>query len=202
MAKIAVTPNFGLPYPACPDCQPCPDCPGGLDAFENLARAVDTALAGLSLRLTDLEGSLPSAVVKALDETVNNSAVMQADDELRLVFPRNRLFVIRASIIHNSNSTADFKFQFTETTGSVGATGAFDVIAIPAGGAALTIQSGTLGTVFTGEGAGADRAMVVQGWVLLGGTNDGTLKVEWAQNTANPSNTVVKAGSWLEGVVI
>jgi hypothetical protein len=45
---MAFTPNFGLPYPACPDCQPCPDCPGGLDAFENLARATDTALSGLS----------------------------------------------------------------------------------------------------------------------------------------------------------
>ena len=163
--------------------------------------AVPTLLAG-ELPDSDKWASILSflgyGVIKAANETVNNSTTLQADDELLLTFSRNCIHVVRASIIHNSNSTADFKFRFNETTGSVGATAAFDVIAIPAGGAGLTIQSGTVGTVFTGEGAGADRAMVVQGWISLGGTNNGTLKVEWAQNTADASNTQVKANSWLE----
>lgn len=74
MLDLAVTPNFGLPYPACPDCQPCPDCPGGLDAFENLARAVDTALAdidsdvtSLTTRVTTLETSVAAMLAAWTD---------------------------------------------------------------------------------------------------------------------------------------
>lgn len=66
---MAVTPNFGLPYPACPDCQPCPDCPGGLDAFENLARATDTALAGISATATAAAAAAAAAMAEAQQAT-------------------------------------------------------------------------------------------------------------------------------------
>lgn len=59
---MAVTPSFGLRYPACPDCQPCPNCPGGLDAFENLARDTDTALASVAAQEAADVASLDSRV--------------------------------------------------------------------------------------------------------------------------------------------
>jgi hypothetical protein len=46
-------------------------------------------------------------------------------------------------------------------------------------------------------GTAADLVMDAWGLVIMGGTA-GTLQTQWAQNTANVSDTIVKAGSFLE----
>lgn len=160
--------------------------------------AVPTLLAGEipdASKWSDILEFLGFGVVKAVSENLSSNAALQDDDELRLSMVANRLYAVTASFIQNSNSTADFKFSFVETS-SGGVDGYFDVVAIPSGGTALTIQSGTFGTVFTGEGASANRAMLVTGWISVG-ANSGDVLVQWAQNTSNASTTSMIADSYL-----
>jgi len=161
--------------------------------------AVPTLLAGEmpdASKWANILSFLGFGVVKQATENLPPSTTtLQNDDELRLTFATNSLYEVRAGIIHNSNSTADFKFAFSETSAG-GVTGHFDVLALGAGGANLQIFGGALGTAFNDEGAGANRTMLVQGW-LNTGANSGDLVVTWAQNFSNASTTQVIAGSWL-----
>lgn len=45
-------------------------------------------------------------------------------------------------------------------------------------------------------GAGTNRGILIMGWVV-NSTNAGNVQLQWAQNTADASDTKVKAGSWL-----
>lgn len=136
---------------------------------------------------------LPVGTVKTSAENRSSSTTLTSDAVLRADYQTNATYVIQGLIVHNSNSTADFKFQIADS-GSVTSL-RLSVLAIPQGGSALTIQEGTNGTVFTGEGASADRAMWISGSCVVGATS-GALIVQWAQRVSDPSSTAVAAGSY------
>jgi hypothetical protein len=138
----------------------------------------------------------PIGTYKSTGENRNNTTTFADDAVLRADFGNtNCNYLVLARIIHNSSATADFKFQFADTSGG-GTTMSFTATGIPLTLTTLQNSEGGLGTAMLYEGGGANRAVIVVG-VLSVGTNTGAIKLQWAQNTSDASFTAVAAGSFL-----
>lgn len=134
---------------------------------------------------------------KSENETVNDWNVLQDDDELIVTVPNATRFAIVGALHFTSNNIPDFKYQIT---GSVAPTFFHcSYWAIAAGETAFT-------NIVTNNAADATGLQQIIGPGGIGscwfdGTvynNTGaslTLTIQWAQNTANASDTIVYAGS-------
>lgn len=142
-----------------------------------------------SNRLTKLE---PIVARKTTTETVNNSTTMQNDDELLWAVAANKLYRFELHLFYISDSTPDFKMQFTGPAGFIMRWGHISV------NDSLSFRdpgylSEAAVAVFGGDGS--DRYVIINGIVATVGTA-GTLRLQWAQNTANASNTQVRDNSF------
>ena len=131
-------------------------------------------------------------VIKQVDETVNNSATLQDDDEfLFAVGTAFARYTVRGRIVFNSGATPDIKSGWS---GPAGFSMSWSTIGFTGGvwQSNTATEAGTLAI----DGPGADDEFFIEGVVIVGGTT-GTLRYRWAQNTANASNTIVRANSSL-----
>lgn len=127
-------------------------------------------------------------IVKESDETVNSSTSMQSDDELAFSPGDNQKWDITIGLIVNSGATPDFKFEIIAGL----ETGYFTVVG-PLGTIGGLVGIGDDVVVTT---SGSDESILVRG-VLYNGNSGSTIGIRWAQNTSDPGNTTVKAGSYL-----
>lgn len=144
----------------------------------------------LSALVTEIR---PLMARKTIDETIISSSTLQNDDELFLVVAANCVYRIAARINYNSGTTPDFKMAFTYPSGL---TMKYAANQVPAAGSAFAEFESIETTIQLAEGAGADRALLIEGIVIV--TTGGTLQIQWAQNTLTASNTIVRAGSYME----
>lgn len=145
-------------------------------------------------RVGVLEQQQIQLVYKTVDETVNNSAVLQNDDDLLVTAEPNSQYDFRLWMVINTGTTPDFKMGWT---GPSGATLSWSVqegntIVI----AAVLQGPFTLASVVPLNGAASDQMILAEGLLTTGATG-GAFRLQWAQNTANVSNTSVKATSRL-----
>ena len=133
---------------------------------------------------------------KVSDETVNNSSVLQDDDDFVASVAANEDFKFELRFSYQGNTTADIKFTFTAPSGcsirwnypqgfgvsTVGAIATVDDIIVSGGGPVTP----------NGPGASVSRMHTLVGMVSNGAT-PGDLQFQWAQNTANASDTTVLA---------
>lgn len=153
-----------------------------------------TFLAGEILTASALNSSLPRIVRKTSDETVNNSATFQDDNELFLSVEASTSYRVHLQLVYQSNATPDFKYQFTAPSGATFPVWTF----LGKGGGVLVHDiAGSSGGVVGLDGNAANTAFEAWG-ILVVSSTAGTLRVQWAQNTANASDTIVRAGSFLE----
>jgi len=128
-------------------------------------------------------------IVKPSDETVNNSATYQDDDHFQFAVSDGDQWHIRLMLLlDNPDATADFKFQFAISGGSlttVGPYAQFD----PASSGFASSTNGVLN--FTT--ATTDSVAVLDAYVFV--TTGGTLALQWAQNSAYAGNSVVNQNS-------
>lgn len=127
---------------------------------------------------------------KTSDETVNNSATLQNDDHLFLSVAASTTYELDGVLHYNSGTTPDFKFGWTVPTGL---TMKYTVQAVSGSFNGFSQDQTTIPAI---DGQGVDVAAVLTGIVIVS-TTAGTLTLQWAQNTANASNTIVRAGSYL-----
>ena len=134
-------------------------------------------------------------IVKAADETVNNSTTLQDDDHLLFAVAANEKWQFEGHIFYSTSTVADLKATFSGPASAVGhITFETDVSET-----ATNFESTALGTgeAISGDGAGLIRGMRFWG-AIANGANAGNLAFQWAQNTAEVSNTVVHAGSYIK----
>lgn len=138
-------------------------------------------------------GYVPLMVIKSANEIVNNSATYQDDNELAIAAAAGITYGWSLAVFSTSGTTPDIKMQMTAPSGT-------------SWGYGMRMAYNTAGTFefnpFTGGilgatyGAGSVIQAAAEGTFVTGGTA-GTLRLQWAQNTANASDTTVHAGSWL-----
>lgn len=134
--------------------------------------------------------------VKTASETVNNSTTLQDDDHINNIpFKANTAYFIRGFFIITSSAVADIKLQIvvsqTPQAGNwvtkISASGN-NVIGLVSGYGSTQALS-TQGTV---------DFCTVEGYLLTHASNAGTIKLQWAQNTLEASNSQLHSGSHLE----
>jgi len=151
--------------------------------------------AGDILHADDLN---PLFAYKTADESVNSGTTgttLQDDDHLFLSVAANTRYLVECFFAWTSPVAADFKFTFTTPVGVAGMWTALNPTLASAVSAPYT-GSLSWGSTGTFEGFNLDMFARVNGILVVGGTA-GTLRLQWAQNTANASNTTVRQYSWL-----
>ena len=132
---------------------------------------------------------------KDADETVNNSTTLQDDDDLTFTMTADKLYAFEMALLMTGNSSADFKLNI-----DVASSGTADYL--------LTYANP--GLSFTGEikwegqstSVGVDGSWhqsvsaKASGIMVCDGTNR-LVKLQWAQASANASDTKLLKGSWL-----
>lgn len=140
-----------------------------------------------------------SRVVKTADETVNNSAALQADNHLTLAVAANKRYGWRANLWFSSGTTPDIQWEFIVPSG---ATGQYSGMGLGTAGAdnegpTYAYGAGVGGPDDQGQGVGVKRHRRFEGFLKTSSTA-GNLALNWAQNSANATDTVVYEGSTLE----
>ncbi len=167
-----------------------------------------TFLAGQRLAAADLN-DLNAAVVLASDATVNNTTTLTAVSGMSFDLAASSTYILDGWLRWASNPTADFKVGWTIPSGADGWWTMFNpyVASSPVGGrervgymdtSTISLQgSNALSSTGDDESTGTiDLAAIPRGYIVTS-TSAGTLQLAFAQNTANGSNTILGAGSWL-----
>jgi hypothetical protein len=153
---------------------------------------VATFVSGQRLTAAQLEDLLPLWKRKTSTETLNNDNTLQNDDQLFLPVAANTEYQLEMRLRISSGATPDWKCLFTFP---VGLTMNYNVTTITAG--ATTLQNFDLDQTSTTTVEGGQTSLFFDGTVVVSSTA-GTLQLQWAQNTANASDTSVLAGSYLK----
>jgi hypothetical protein len=138
-------------------------------------------------------GSLVN-IVKPSNETVNNSATLQDDDHLTFPIGANEEYTYRFVIQANSGATPDLRFAVSAPAGATCRVSYSDIE-----GATSNGQYGCGVSTASIPGNGAVDLYEITGSVTNGAT-PGSVTLRWAQFTANASNTIVYAGSYVQAV--
>lgn len=142
---------------------------------------------------TQLDSLVPIYARKTADETVNNSATLQNDDHLSWAVAASCVYELEVHVAYSSGTTPDAKIAWTYPTGlTMVVTG---IIGYDAAGTLVSNGNFAETTVLQLGGTGADAHYSIWAIVTVSSTA-GTLQLQWAQNTANASNTVFRAGSY------
>lgn len=140
----------------------------------------------------DQAGDGVAFVTKAADETVNNSAVLQNDDHLFFPVGANETWVFNVEFAAQSNTTPDIKFAVTAPATSTCLYNFY----LPTGTQNSRVTTcGTQTTVLNGNNT--NQSYIGYGTITTAGTA-GNIQLQWAQNTANGSNTIGRQGSILK----
>lgn len=124
---------------------------------------------------------------KASTEAVNNSTVLQNDDELLWAVAASVIYWFEATIQYFSTSVADIKIQWTLPAGAIMRWSAIGV------DTALAFKCPSALTESSVQSFGGDstaRVIEIRGTVIVS-TTAGNLRLQWAQNTAEATNTQV-----------
>jgi len=141
-------------------------------------------------------GGQTEVTIKSADETINNSAVQQADDELHFSIGANEVVAAEYILFIDGSNAADLKFSFTvpalctwymSTSGRDAAGN--DVFDVDETAGDMTVQA-----VGATKPHNTARATVI----FINGANSGTVSLTWAQAVANASDMTVKAGSLMK----
>lgn len=128
--------------------------------------------------------------VQGADQTINSSTTL-ADSELILPVKKGRKYRIEGKIFTTGTSATPGMKACLTHSGQTSPTLYGSLTFVSA--TALLNEAMTTGT--TTGGATAYRHIDIDGYFVPDG--NGVIKFQFAQNTSNAGNTVVKAGSWL-----
>lgn len=163
--------------------------------------ANDTAIQ--SNQITDKIIIVPPHLIirKTADETVNNSATLQDDNVLKLVLGASGIWAFELQLLTSASATnTDWKFGWTVPAGCTmlwgshqeGTSYVWDAPGVGTAPGALGNES----TVLVVGSANVTGGFFVRGVIRMS-TTAGTVQLQWAQNTAQASNSIVLTDSIL-----
>jgi hypothetical protein len=126
--------------------------------------------------------------MKAADETVNTSATLQDDNDLFFSGLVGESWGVTVALNVNSGTTPDFKTNWNKPAGATAKHATF--YSNPTASQPWTSSDLVFATDAT------EQLIVIYAAIVIGGTA-GTVTFQWAQNTSNASNTIVRAGSFM-----
>jgi len=131
-----------------------------------------------------------TVVRKTADETVNNSSTLQNDDHLLFAVAANEVWEFRIILrMLAASATPDYKFALSLPALGSGVW-VIEYPIIPA----TTLGADVTTALKVDSWTGGDRWCFLQG-VYVGGANAGNVQLQWAQYTANASDSKVTTNS-------
>lgn len=175
---------------------------------------LNQVLAGNTIDADDIQDELdylesfavPISAMKASDTGPRVNATKSADPDLTVTLPANRTYEVDGWLIPTSaaNAAGDFAFDWTWTnTATVTAVGLGAHNSLAAGTqAADTEVIAYLADSATPSGnqpygASTGNGGIHVAAIVVTGSSDVALTVEWAENAINASGTTLRAGSWI-----
>ncbi|MBT2379019.1 collagen-like protein [Streptomyces sp. ISL-111] len=135
-------------------------------------------------------------VAKPVDESVTASTTLQDDDHLTLSVTAGGQYAIDACLIAAGDPAADLTLTLTAPPGSTGGwTPGAITLGVSDGTGSIRLTRFDLGAP-AAVGITAAGLIVAPLGTITAGAN-GTITVQWAQNVATATPTIVRAGSWL-----
>ena len=155
------------------------------------------------------DGASTNLAVLGSEQTVNNTTTLTTLTDFTYALVANATYVAEFVLIYLSGTTPDVKFQWdiSSVSGCTiewGQTGASAInAAAPSGGAAITTYNSmhdvSQTMALAGQGAGPDNKVVVPVFATIhNSTTAGNLNLQWAQNTADASDTKLLVGSYMK----
>lgn len=152
---------------------------------------------GIAVPAAQVNALFPIYAFRSADSApVNNSIALVNDSSLFWPLAANASYDYRITILYNSNATANLRAAFTFPAGCrmdpgsigllVGGAGTVSILGFPNYASGFPISVAGIGA--------SDAALHIFGKIDVGVT-PGNLQFQFAQNTANVSNTIVRAGS-------
>jgi hypothetical protein len=138
-------------------------------------------------------------IVKLENETRNSDATLANDDELLFTMAAETKYAVRGRIFFDTAAAADFKFALTGPASPT----LVRILRKHVDPNALTTLIIASEVAYTASTAVAGGTGTTGGWVefdaiIHNGDNEDTFAFQWAQNTSNAGDTIVRAGSYLE----
>lgn len=132
-----------------------------------------------------------AGLVKAASETVNNSATLQNDDDLVIAVEASAIYQVAGVITFSSGTTPDFKFGWTVPSGTI-IDGVVTDLPNGAGTNEIKTFSESGSTLLSATGSDVAASIL---FTIVTSSTAGSVQLQWAQNTMDASNTVLRAGS-------
>lgn len=162
--------------------------------------------AGQKLRVSDLAGASTviggGAVFMGADVTANNTTTFTDATGLSVPVVAGATYKLSGWLRYTCTSTPDLKIQPSSPSGTSGNWSLIgwgrDVSPAIDAGAGAAFAGADIGTSLTvaGDSTGTlSMVALVHGLFIV--TTAGTFKLRMAQRTANASNTILRAGSWI-----
>jgi hypothetical protein len=130
------------------------------------------------------------------NQVVNNSATLVDIPQLKINVDAYERIMFRFNVFYNTAAAADFKYQVSIPGSPTLYRQLTEGMAPDDTAVDLAIATSSAAVSLTGA-ANANGYVRITG-VLQNGANAGQLKLQFAQDTANASDTTVYAGSFLE----
>ena len=155
------------------------------------------------------DGASTNLALLGAEQTINNTTTLTTLTDFTTALVANGTYVAEFVLIYLSGTTPDVKFKWdiSSVSGCTiewGQTGASTInAAAPSGGGAITTYNSmhdqTQTMALAGQGTGADNKVVVPIFATIhNSTTAGNLNFQWAQNTADGSNTSLLVGSYMK----
>lgn len=130
---------------------------------------------------------------------VNNSTTLISSTQLTVPVGANTNYLLEMGLIHTSSTVADIKIGLAVPAGSTTPRIATWTSGVAAAAISDAIFHDALdATSFAGGGLGVGQMFTTRPWAwFTTGATAGNVVLQYAQNTAEASNTILKAGSWM-----
>jgi len=130
-------------------------------------------------------------IVKSVDETKNNDNILADDLELSVPVVASSVYFFEFILVFDSAALADLKYAFSlpgDVTNNKKLASSWQST-----GQALTNSTTTSQFIAT-----TPQPKIIQGTGVFTTVSAGTFALQWAQNTSDAGNTIMKAGSILK----
>lgn len=148
------------------------------------------------IRDAGLYNTVDGGKVKNTDQSVNNSTTLVADNSLIVSVEPYQRFTFDCKVRYNTSTGADIRFTFVGPSGSTVRYSADEGGLWNTTGAFVSDGEAAGGTAKQFFGTGGSRWLHLIGYCINGAT-EGTFGLQFAQGTAEVSNTIVQAQSSL-----
>ena len=132
---------------------------------------------------------LPTIVRKATDETLSNDTTLQDDDELFFPVGVGQTWAFIFYIVYQATTVADLEIAVTVPAGA-------DVVMTAINDIFNSVRTSGGEFVGTVSGDNTNEQIQINGTIIVGAT-PGNVQFQWAQETAEVSDTIVRAGSFI-----